>query len=57
MKASIFVYDITDKGAAKLLFEDHKVGGTVKQMIYKGNGREYESIPEEDGASLMRFFR
>ena len=48
MKASIFVYDISDKQTGKLLFAGHKVGGTVKDLIYKGNGKEYTTAPKED---------
>ena len=46
---------VTADGAAKLLFKDDKVGGTVKDLIYKGNGREYENIPSEK--TLSRLFR
>ena len=55
MKASMFIYDISDDASAKLLFKDDKVGGSVKDLIYKGNGREYESIPSE--SALSRLFR
>ena len=55
MKASMFIYDISDDASAKLLFKDDKVGGTVKDLIYKGNGREYENIPSEK--ALSRLFR
>jgi len=55
MKASMFIYDISDDASAKLLFKDDKVGGTVKDLIYKGNGREYESISSEK--ALSRLFR
>lgn len=55
MKASMFIYDISDDASAKLLFKGDKVGGTVKDLIYKGNGREYESIPSEK--ALSRLFR
>lgn len=55
MKASMFIYDISDDASAKLLFKGDKVGGTVKDLIYKGNGREYENIPSEK--SLSRLFR
>ena len=55
MKASMFIYDISDDASAKLLFNDDKVGGTVKDLIYKGNGREYENIPSEK--TLSRLFR
>ena len=55
MKASMFIYDISDDASAKLLFKDDKVVGTVKDLIYKGNGREYESIPSEK--FLSRLFR
>lgn len=30
-----------------------KVGGSVKDLIYKGNGREYESIPSETAKLLI----
>ena len=44
-----------DDASAKLLFKGDKVGGTVKDLIYKGNGREYENIPSEK--ALSRLFR
>lgn len=53
MKASLFIYDIADDASAKLLFKDDKVGGSVKDLIYKGNGREYESIPSETAKLLI----
>lgn len=52
MKASL-IYDIADDASAKLLFKDDKVGGSVKDLIYKGNGREYESIPSETAKLLI----
>ena len=55
MKASMLIYDISDDASAKQLFKDDKVGGSVKDLIYKGNGREYESIPSEN--ALSRLFR
>ena len=42
-----------DDASAKLLFKDDKVGGSVKDLIYKGNGREYESIPSETAKLLI----
>ena len=53
MKASLFIYDIADDASAKLLFKDDKVGGSVKDLIYKGNGREYESIPSKTAKRLI----
>ncbi len=44
MTASLFIYDISEDASASLLFKDDKVGGSVKDFIYKGNGREYESL-------------
>ena len=44
LKATIFVYDITDKTTAKQLFKGEKAGGSVKQLIYKGNGDEYLTV-------------
>lgn len=56
MKASMFIYDISDNASAKQLFKGDKVGGSVKDFIYKGNGREYENIPAEETA-FSRLFR
>lgn len=42
MVASIYVYNVADGGKAKKLFEGNNVGGKVRKLIYKGNGREYE---------------
>ena len=53
MKASLFIYDIAGDASAKLLFKDDKVGGSVKDLIYKGNGREHESIPSETTKLLI----
>ena len=55
MKASLFIYDISDNASAKQLFKGDKAGGSVKDLIYKGNGREYEGIPKE--TSLKKLFR
>ena len=44
LKATIFVYDITDPTTAKLLFKGEKAGGSVKQLVYKGNGSEYKGV-------------
>lgn len=55
MKASLFIYDISDNASAKQLFKGDRAGGSVKDFIYKGNGREYENIPSEN--SLMKLFR
>lgn len=41
MKASLYVFDVSEEAKAKQLFEGHKVGGNVKKLIYKGNGLEY----------------
>lgn len=58
MKASLFIYDISDKTAAKLLFKEDRVGGSVRSLIYKGNGYEWEDNAAEAGASsLSRLFR
>lgn len=54
MKASLFIYDISDNSSARLLFEDHRVGGSVRQLLYKGNGKEYESVMKEK--SLLHKF-
>lgn len=55
MKAAIFIYDVSDNLTAKKLFEDRKVGGSVKQLIYKGNGKEYENIAA--GKSILKKLR
>lgn len=52
LKASLFIYDISDNSSARLLFEDHRIGGSVKQLLYKGNGKEYESVVTEE--SILR---
>lgn len=57
MKASLFIYDVSDKTAAKQLFADDRVGGSVKQLIYKGNGKEYHELVEEKTSALKRLFR
>ena len=57
MKASVFVYDVSDNTSAERLFEGHRAGGSVKQLIYKGNGKEYESIPESGQSALRKLFR
>lgn len=57
MKASVFVYDVSDNTSAKKLFEDHQAGGSVKQLIYKGNGKEYESISASGQSLLKKFIR
>ena len=36
MKASLFIYDISDNSSAEKLFEDHKVGGTVRKTDLQG---------------------
>ena len=56
MKASVFVYDVSDNTSAEKLFEGHRAGGSVKQLIYKGNGKEYESIPESGQSALRKLF-
>lgn len=54
-KASLFVYDIKDNASAKELFREDGVGGTVKKLIYKGNGKEYENYAAQQGVkSLFR---
>ncbi len=56
MKASLFIYNVADKTAAKLLFEDHNIGGSIKQLIYKGNGKE--SVERRENQSMLkRLFR
>ena len=57
MKASLFIYDISDNSSAEKLFEGHRAGGSVKQLIYKGNGKEYESIPVSGQSALRKLFR
>lgn len=57
MKASLFIYDVSDKSASKQLFADDRVGGTVKQLIYKGNGKEYHELVEGKTSALKRLFR
>ena len=57
MKASLFIYDVSDKSASKQLFADDRVGGTVKQLIYKGNGKEYHELVEGTTSALKRLFR
>lgn len=57
MKASVFVYDVSDNTSAERLFEGHRAGGSVKQLIYKGNGKEYESIPKSGQSALRKLFR
>lgn len=56
MKASIFIYDVSDNISAKKLFEDYNVGGSVKQLIYKGNGKEYENIAANNSV-FRKLFR
>ncbi len=57
MKASLFIYDIKDNSKAVKLFEDHQVGGAVKQLIFKGNGREFEHAPQEAKPTFTKLFR
>lgn len=57
LKASIFIYDVTGNSAAELLFKGDKAGGSVKDLIYKGNGREYENIPAEGTTSLLKMLK
>ena len=42
MKASVYVYNVSNDTKAEQLFEGKKAGGKVKKLIYKGNGLEYE---------------
>ncbi|MBO7366048.1 MAG: hypothetical protein J6U28_05065 [Bacteroidales bacterium] len=49
LPAGIFVYDITGNNADDIccLFESEHVGGSVKKLIYKGNGRENLDRPRK----------
>lgn len=44
LKAAIFVYNVKDHNVGKKVFEGKNVGGRVRQMIYKGDGREYVKL-------------
>ena len=57
MKASLFIYDISDNSSAEKLFEDHKVGGTVRRLIYKGNGKENDERVAKSNSILSKFIR
>jgi len=49
LPAGIFVYDITGNNADDVccLFESEHAGGSVKKLIYKGNGRENLDRPRK----------
>lgn len=38
--ASIFIIDVSNKSAAKVLYKEDRVGGKIHRLIYKGNGKE-----------------
>ena len=57
MKASLFIYDISDNSSAEKLFEDHKVGGTDRRLIYKGNGKENDERVAKSNSILSKFIR
>ena len=52
-----FIYDISDNSSAEKLFEDHKVGGTVRRLIYKGNGKENDERVAKSNSILSKFIR
>lgn len=41
LRAAIFVYDVKKSSSGVKMFEGKNAGGKVRQLIYKGNGREY----------------
>ncbi|WP_028896624.1 PKD-like domain-containing protein [Prevotella sp. HUN102] len=40
--ATIFVLDVSSNATAKVLYTGSKLGGTIRNLIYKGNGKEMQ---------------
>ena len=48
MKASLFIYDISDNSSAEKTFEDHKVGGTVRRRSTRATARKHERVAKSN---------
>ncbi len=39
--ASVFIINATNKESGKIIEADHNVGGKIRRMVFKGNGKEH----------------